>query len=121
MKFLTNNYILILRERVDCLTVEAWLGHLVVPFLGCGRHPSLDSGLVLLLSAPAPVGILTHVGPVQLGPLRVVTKGALICPPLSHGLQLSAPNLSKGGGNQRGPLSLVEECRGSSLIGRELP
>ena len=95
---------MILRVRVDGLTVEAWLGDLVVPRLGAARHPSLHSGLVLLLRVTAPVGILTHVGPVQLGSLRVVTKGALISPPLSYGLQLRAPDLSKGGGPQSGAL-----------------
>ena len=85
----------ILRVRVDGLTVEARICDLVIPGLGCAGHPSLHSRLVLLLRAPAPVGILAYIGPVQLGSLRVVSKGALISPPLSHGLQLRAPDLTQ--------------------------
>ena len=88
----------VLRVGVDSLTVEAWISDLVVPVLGGVRHPSLHGGLVLLLGVPAPVGVLTHRGSVQFLPYRVVTKGALVSPPLSHGLQLRAPDLTQGKG-----------------------
>ena len=77
------------------LTVEARIGDLVIPPLSRGGHSCLDSGLVLLLRIAAPLGILTHIGPVQLPSLLVVTEGALVCPPLGHSLQLSAPHLSQ--------------------------
>ena len=79
------------------LTVEARIGDLVIPHLSRGGHSCLDSGLVLLLPRPTPVGILTHppIGPVQLPSLLVVIEGALVCPPLGHSLQLSAPHLSQ--------------------------
>ena len=100
------------RVRVDGLTVEARLGDLVVPRLGAVLHPSLHSGLVLLLSGSAPVDILTHISPVQLGSQRVVTNCALICPPLSHGLQLSAPHLDV--------LNYILKSSDIALIGRDL-
>merc|ERR1719400_739427 len=78
--------------RVDRLTVEAWIRDLVVPVLGCVGHPALYGSLVLLLGVPAPVGVLPHIGPVQLRSLGVVAKGALVGPPLSDALQLSAPH-----------------------------
>ena len=86
----------VLHPGVDCLTVEAWISDLVVPVLGRVRHQSLHGGLVLLLGVPAPVGVLTHRGPVQFLPHRVVTKGALVRPSLSDGLQLHVPDLEQG-------------------------
>ena len=83
----------ILLERVDILTVKARVGDLVVPCLGSPRHPSLYSVLVLLLGVPAPVGVLPHVGAVQLVPLLVMPEGALVSPPLGYRLQLRAPYL----------------------------
>ena len=90
---MTDNVITNLLGRVDILTVKARVSDLVVPYLDSPRHPSLYSVLVLLLGVPAQVGILPHIGPVQLGPLLVVPEGALVSPPLGHSLQLRAPYL----------------------------
>ena len=83
----------ILLERVDILTVKARVGDLVVPCLGSPHHPCLYSVLVLLPRVRAPVGILPHVGAVQLVPLLVVPEGALVSPPLGYSLKLRAPYL----------------------------
>ena len=87
----------LLRVGVDVLTVEAWLGDLVVPQLGGSHHPGLDSGLVLLGRRRLHGNILPHCRPVQFPSLTVVVVGALISPPLSYGLQLLIPDLILGG------------------------
>ena len=43
---------MVLRVRVDGLTVEAWVDDLVVPRLGTAGQPSLHSSLALIQCSP---------------------------------------------------------------------
>ena len=77
------------------VTVKSRGGDLVVPAVGGPRYSLLHLTLAFLHGAPAGVGVLTDLCPVQLVPLTVVAEGALVGPPLGNLLQLSVPHLQE--------------------------
>ena len=78
---------------LNSLTVEPWIGDLVIPVLSRWCHGRHDRVFPHLCRVVTNEHILSHFGSVQLGPLGVMSKTALISPSLSYFLQFCVPHL----------------------------